>query len=190
MITSDQGRNYGEADAELLLITYAGVRPERTHRPRPLISCMCGPYTPGSLGGRRWPLPQGTRRGTALRPTSSRCSSPEWKSRSSGQRWRCCRRLDCATPTTRGLVAPIARHHRSPPPKTKAKVSCRSPSTRRCIGITGAVDRSEHQSTSLSRSPHPSVRGLGAARLLRLSRLLGRRSRNATVPTVAPNEWS
>jgi hypothetical protein len=70
-----------------------------------------------------------TRRGTALRPTSSWCSAPERKSCSSGQRWLCCRRLDCATPTTRGLVGPIARHDRSPPPKTKARVSCRSPST-------------------------------------------------------------
>ena len=39
-------------------------------------------------------------------------------------------------------------------------------------------------STSLSRSPHPSVRGLGAARLLRLSHLLGRRFRNATRAAV------
>jgi hypothetical protein len=45
----------------------------------------------------------------------------------------------------RGLVGPIARHDRSPPPKTKAKASGRSPSTRSCIGITGAVDRREHR---------------------------------------------
>ena len=45
----------------------------------------------------------------------------------------------------RGLVGPTARRDRSPPPKTKAKVSGRSPSTRSCIGITGAVDRREHR---------------------------------------------
>jgi len=145
-----------------------------------------GERAPGRLAA--W-LPEWTRRGTAMRPTSSWCSPPERKSCPSGQRCLCCRRLDCATPTTRGLVGPIARHDRSPPPKTKAKVSCRSPSNRSCISTTGAIDRCE-PSTSLSRSPHPSARGVGTARVLLVSGLLGRRFRNATVAIAAPRAWS
>jgi len=51
-------------------------------------------------------LPLRTRRGTALCGPSSWCSPPERKPCSSGQRWLCCRRLDCATPTTGALSAP------------------------------------------------------------------------------------
>jgi hypothetical protein len=43
----------------------------------------------------------------------------------------------------RGLVGRTARHDRSPPPKTKAKVSGRSPSTRLCIDHMEVVVRSE-----------------------------------------------
>jgi len=106
--------------------------------------------------------PPRTVRGTALRPTSSWCSPPERKSSSSGQRPLCGRRLDRATPTTRRLCRP----DRAPRPQLAGHDESESE-------LPIAVDPDVHRhhwrrrpprapSTSLSRSPHPSVRGLGA----------------------------
>jgi hypothetical protein len=78
----------------------------------------------------------------------------------------------------RGLVGPIARHDRSPPPKTKAKVSGRSPSTRSCIGITAPSTAASIVDLAVAIAESKRARS-SPARLLRLSCLLGPRLRNA-----------
>ena len=130
--------------------------------------------------------PPRTVRGTALRPTSSWCSPPERKSSSSGQRPLCGRRLDRATPTTRRLWGPIARYDPSSPATTKAKASCQSPSTRTCIGITGAVDRREPRRPRCRDRPIQACAAWAPGLPLRLSRLLGSRFRNATSAVARP----
>jgi hypothetical protein len=102
-------------------------------------------------------------RGAELRCDRRRAGAPHRSGSPArpAQRWMCCRRLGCATPTTRGLVGPIARHDRSPPPKTKAKVSCRSPSNRSRIGITGAVDRRDHRRPRCRDRPSKRARPAG-----------------------------
>jgi hypothetical protein len=90
-------------------------------------------------------------RGAELRGDRRRAGAPHRSGSPArpAQRWLCSRRLDRATPATRGLVCPIARRDSRPPPKTNAKVSCRSPS--------GPVVHRHHWSRRPLRAPSTSV---------------------------------
>jgi hypothetical protein len=127
---------------------------------------------------------QKQRRGSSVRSRVSRRSLLFFIRRARHDRLgdgaRFARRLGCVSRRPRGRQADAG---------AKAKVRCRSRSAPVCIGTTVSVDRSEHR-PSASRSPSPSVRGPGAARLLRLSRLLGPRYRKATAAKTAAGDSS
>ena len=125
--------------------------------------------------GRRSPV--GRRRGTTLRPASSWCSPHGSPARPAN--------AGCAAGASivRRLQPEACRPDRAPRPQPTAQDESESELP---IAVDPVVCRHHWRRrplpaplTSLPRSPHPSVRGVGAARLLRLSRLLGRRFRNA-----------
>ena len=102
---------------------------------------------------RRGPLR--TRRGTALRRTSSFCSPPDRKSGSTSLRLRCWRRFDRANSTTRPLPGRSPATTAARPPERNAKARCRSPSARHAYAPP--VPSTAARPSSLpSRSPQPS----------------------------------
>jgi hypothetical protein len=121
------------------------------------------------------PLSQGTRRTTTSRPTASFSFARKRKSDSARSSPGTSKAEICAIPTTGG--GPSPRTHGEAPRRRERTAALFSLS---CLRTTEALERRDVGPPGCCYRTHPSVGGLGAARLLSLSRLLRPGYRNTT----------